>query len=188
VVGVAAVNQDRPDQQVAKLIEFINALHRIRGLEQARIIFSPEANYALEGRRLVIDLANAQVENVYALHEDVRGNEGIRMSEELKKEMVLSFNALLMQRKIRWHPYMVSIDSPAETQRKGVIDELARYQRQLIYNENDACALPKERFTGKIGGTPDDRAITIQMVQKAREFWLARPDFYSRLRPIWTPY
>ena len=183
---MAAVNVDRPDQQVAKLIEFIHAVRRIRGLEQARVVFAPEANYAMEGRRLTIDLANAHVENVYALHEDVRGNEGIRMTEELKKEMVLSFNALLMQRKVRWHPFFVTVDSTPEAQRKGTIDELACYQRQLIYNESDPCALPKERFTGKIGGKPDDRGLTIQMVQKTREFWLARPDFYSRIRPVWS--
>jgi hypothetical protein len=158
-------------------------------LENAPIIIAPEANFCMEGKRIAMDIARAQVPDVYCLREDVRGNEGIRMSEDLKKEMVISFNAWLMGRRVRWHPYMVSVSkgSNAEAQRKGLIDELARYQRELIYNERDPAAMPKERFHGKVGGAADDRAIAIQIVEKAREFWLANPGFYSNLRALWTP-
>ena len=169
------------------MVAFIQALRSLRGLETSRVVIAPEANYAMEGKRIAMDVARARVEGVYCLREDVRGNEGIRMTEALKKEMVLSFNALLMGHHVRWHPFMVALGSGAEEQRKGLVDELARYQRQLIYNERDPAALPKERFHGKIGGAPDDRAIAVQLVQKSREFWLAKPEFYSNLRPLWTP-
>lgn len=168
-------------------MKFINELRTLRGLETSRVVIAPEANYAMEGKRLAIALADAHVESVYCLREDVRGNEGIRMTEELKKEMVISFNALLMGHHVRWHPFMVSLGSEPEAQRKGLTDELARYQRQLVYNENDPVALPKERFHGKVGGAADDRAIAAQLLQKSREFWQAKPDFYNNLRPLWVP-
>jgi hypothetical protein len=172
--------------QIHHLVKMIHMIRRIRGLENADIIFSPEANYALDGKRLANELKLARIEGVYCLREDVRGNEGIRMTEFLKKEMVISFNALLMGHHLRWHPFMVSTSTDAEVMRKRLIDEVARYQRQLIYNERDPAALPKEKFHGKVGGASDDMAVTIQIVQKAYEFFRAKPEFYSQLRALYV--
>ena len=142
---MASVNTDRPEAQAASVVKFVTELRTLKGLETSDVVIAPEANFAMEGKRICIDIANAHIERVYCLREDVRGNEGIRMTEDLKKEMVISFNALLMGHHVRWHPYMVAIGGEAPVERKGLIDELARYQRQLIYKENDPISLPKER-------------------------------------------
>lgn len=166
-------------------------MRRIRGLELADVVFCPESNYANEGKRIAVQLAQAQIDRVYCLREDTRGNEGIRVTEDLKAEMVVSFNALIMGRHVRFHPYTVSVSSgeskSSEGMRKRLIDEIARYQRQIIPNERDPCALPKIRHTGKIGGATDDLCITIQLLQKAKEFWFAKSAFYNNLRPLWVP-
>jgi len=192
VVGEENIDTDRPESQVAKLIEHFTALRLLRGLERARIWLAVEANYAMEGRRIVQDVARARVEECYTLLEDgPRQQEGIRMSEPLKKELQLSFNALLMAHRLRWHRNMISVGkgtaSDPAALRKTTIDQIARYQRQLKYNANDPSALPKELFTGKIGGAEDDLCIAAQISQKAHEILAAKRDFYSRQRPLWSP-
>jgi len=161
----------------------------IPGLETSKIVFCPESNLGSEGKRIAQDLARAQVKNCYCLMEDVRGNEGVRMTDEFKKEMYLSTNALLLYRRIRWHPLMKSVSEDekfsAPRMRKLVIDELCGYQRQLVYSKADPLAPPKERFTGKVGGTQcDDHCIALQICYKAMEFWCSKPDFYNRLKPL----
>lgn len=121
--------------------------------------------------------------------EDVRGNEGVRMSAPFKKEMWMSTNALLLQKKVRFHPMMVSVSEDEnmgpEAMRKLLIDELCGYQRKLDYNQSDPLQPPKERFTGKIGGSCDDHCIAFQVCYKSAEKWNAKSDFYSQLKPLY---
>ena len=180
---------ERPEKQVDKLIQHINAVRSIDGLQTAKIVFSPESNLGSEGKRIAQDLSRAGVKNCYCLMEDVRGNEGVRMTEEFKKEMYLSMNALLLYRRVRWHPMMKSVSDDekfsAPRMRKLIIDEMCGYQRQLVYSKVDPLAPPKERFTGKIGGVAcDDHCITMQICFKSMEFWTSKPDFYSKLKPL----
>lgn len=182
-------SSERPEKQAAKLVQHIAAVRSIPGLQTAKIVFCPESNLGSEGKRFAQDLSREGVRNCFCLMEDVRGNEGVRMTDEFKKEMWMSTNALLLYRRIRWHQCMVSISDDekfsAPRMRKLIIDELCGYQRQLIYSKSDPLAPPKERFTGKIGGVAcDDHCIALQIAYKAMEFWTAKPDFYQKLKPL----
>lgn len=164
----------------------------LRGLERARVVLGVESNYQLEGRRIAHDIARLRVPECYTLLEDgPLRQEGMRMSETFKKELWLSFNALLMAHRLRWHRNMISVGSGVASDpaalRKTLIDQVARYQRQLKYNGNDPTALPKELFTGKIGGAADDLCIAVQLSQKAHEILETKRDFYRAQRPLWMP-
>ena len=162
-------------------------MRRIRGLEGAKVVFAPESNLGSEGIWIANELGNQGVKNCFCLMEDARGNEGVRMSEEFKKEMYMSTNALLNYRLVRWHQMMASVSEDekfsAPAMRKLVIDELCGYQRQLVFSKNDPYAQPKERFTGKLTGG-DDHSIAFQIAYKAFEFWSVKADFYSRLKAL----
>jgi hypothetical protein len=182
-------SSERPETQVKKLIDHIRAVRRLPGLQTAKVVFCPESNLGSEGKRIAQDLSREQIRNCWCLMEDVRGNEGVRMTEEFKKEMYLTTNALLLYRRIRWHPLMTSVSEDEkhgpQAMRKLIIDEVCGYQRQLIYSKTDPLAPPKERFTGKIGGTScDDHCIALQICYKAMEFWRSKPDFYARLKSL----
>jgi len=195
IVGADSCKSERPEEQAARLVAHIRAVRSLRGLEGARIVFCPESNLAHEGKRIAQDLARERVREVYCLMEDVKGNEGVRTTEALKKEMVISFGALLRQHRVRWHPKMACVSrsehenySP-ESMRKLIIDELAAYQREIKPNKTNPNAPPREIFSGKLSGC-DDHCIAIQLCHKAVEFWHANQDFYRRLRPLYdtSPY
>lgn len=164
-------------------------MRSIDGLQTAKIVFCPESNLGSEGKRIAADLGRAKIRNCFCLMEDTKGNEGVRMTDEFKKAMYLSMNALLLYRRVRWHPMMKSVSDDekysAPRMRKLLIDELCGYQRQLVYSKNDPLAPPKERFTGKIGGVAcDDHCIALQILYKSMEFWCSRPEFYKQLKPL----
>lgn len=187
MVGADTCSSERPEKRVAKLIEHIRAVRRIKGLQGAKIVFAPESNLGSEGIWIANELGNQGVRNCFCLMEDARGNEGVRMDESFKKEMYMSTNALLNYHLVRWHPMMASVSEDeklsAPAMRKLIIDELCGYQRQLVFSKTDPYAQPKERFTGKLTGG-DDHSIAFQIAYKAYEFWSVKSDFYSRLKPL----
>lgn len=150
-------------------------------------MFCPESNLGLEGIRIAQDLARAHLERCYVLMEDKRGSEGIRMTEELKKELYMTFQALMTQRRIAWHPMMICCGDDGETpesMRKMLIDELFAYQRRLKHDEANPDKPPREFFSGKYTGKGDDLCIAAQLCFKGAEFWNSKPDFYNNLKPI----
>lgn len=192
IVGIDSCRSDRPENQEKKLVAHLRAVRSISGLQTARIVFCPESNLASEGKRITADLARAGVDECYVLREDVRGNEGVRTTEHLKKDMWISFNRLLNERQVRWHPHLACVGSPlndemnerydAQKMRAMVIDELLAYQH-IIEPNKDPDKPPHEKFSGKLSGC-DDHCIAVQLCYKAVEIWLNNQDFYSNLKPI----
>lgn len=174
--------------QAQRIVEHVQKYRRLPGLEYSSTVFCPESNLGLEGKRIVQDLARAQLERCYTLMEDKRGSEGIRMTNELKKELQMTFSALLNRRMIAWHPMMTCCGDDGETpesMRKMLIDELAAYQRRLKHDDDDPDKPPKEFFSGKYTGKGDDLGIAAQLAFKGAEFWNSKPDFYNHLKPIY---
>jgi hypothetical protein len=192
IVGIDSCRSDRPENQDKKLVAHLAAVRKIPGLETARIVFCPESNLASEGKRITADLARAGVAECYVLREDVRGNEGVRTTEHLKKDMWISFNQLLNDRRVRWHPRLACVGLPtndemnerydAQKMRTMVIDELLAYQH-IVEPNKDPDKPPREKFSGKLSGC-DDHCIAVQLCYKAVEIWLNNQDFYKNLRPI----
>ena len=152
-------------------------------------MFCPESNLANEGKRLTQDLIRLQVPNCYVIREDVRGNEGFRMTEDFKASMFISSNSIITHRRVLFHRLMASVSEDeklnAEAMRHMIIDQLMAYQRMLVYNDSDPYSHPKVRYTGKIGSACDDHCIAFQVCYKAMEMWHSRPEIYSRMKPIW---
>jgi hypothetical protein len=190
IVGADSCTGKRPETQALRLVQHMEAVRKLRGLEGSRIVFCAESNLAFEGKRIAQDLARERVKHVYCLHED-KQDEGIRTTEALKKEMAISMGALLLQQKLRFHRQMVCIsNSPEEheqhtpaSMRKLIIDQLNAYSRELEPSKSNIYLPPKERYSGKRSGA-DDHAIALQINWKAKERWDCNKAFYSRLRPL----
>jgi hypothetical protein len=191
IVGADSCTGDRPEDQATRLLDHMNAVRKLRGLEGSRIVFCPESNLAFEGKRIVQDLARERALNVYCIREDKK-QEGIRMTEALKKEMAISMGALLLQRKIRFHRQMVCVSNgpndrethTPSSMRKLIIDQLNSYQRELVPSKTNIYLPPKERYSGKRSGC-DDHAIALQICWKSKERWDCNKEFYSRMKPIY---
>ena len=98
IVAVDICRSKRPEEQATRVVEHILRYRKLPGLEFSSTVFCPESNLGLEGIRIAQDLARAHLERCYVLMEDKRGSEGIRMTEELKKELYMTFQALMTQR------------------------------------------------------------------------------------------
>ena len=176
-------------RQFEFIVTHINLVRSLPGLLHSRVVFCPESNLGAEGVRITEDLRRSRVQNTYVLREH-SGQEGFQTDERAKKKMWISVNAALDEHRIRFHPHMICANTiqghtPA-SMRALVVAELKNYKRRLVYNNNDPHKLPKELFTGKIGGAKDDHAIVTQLLYVSREIYRQKWAFYRSQPPIYT--
>jgi len=176
------------DRQHEVIVAHINMVRSLPGLVNSRVIFCPESNLGGEGVRLTNDLARAKVTNVHVLLEH-GGAEGFQTSEPAKKQMWISMSSALNEHRVRFHPNMVCANTGQDHTPSGMRDmfikELLAYRRRLVYSTSDPYKLPKELFTGKIGGGCDDHAIVGQLLYISREIYRQKWAFYRSKPPIY---
>lgn len=189
IVGADSCQTQEPEEQVERLVNHIAAVRSLRGLSLAKIVFCPESNLAWEGKRIAGDLARKRIPNVFVLKED-KNRVGVRTTDVLKKEMVVSFNRLLIENRVRFHPRMICTsiteqeNLTPDKMRDMLIKQLGQYTRELRINKKDPSKPPTEVFSGKMAG-PDDHCIALQLSYKAVEFWFANINHYRHAAPLW---
>lgn len=187
-MGLDACESDRPEKQAASVVAHIHAIRQIHALKTARIWLCPESNLGNEGKRIAKDIADARVPQVYCMTEDVRGGEGVRMTNSFKKEIWMMFNRSLTNHSVRFHPQMVCISKEAhtpESMRKLLITQLRAYSREVRNSAADSTAPPKEIFSGKHAG-PDDHCVAIQICMKSIELWRNNLAYYNTRKPLYS--
>jgi len=176
------------NKQYEVIVGHINGVRSLPGLDNARVIFCPESNLGGEGVRLTDDLRRARLRNTYVLREH-GGQEGFQTTETAKKQMWISVSAALNEHRIRFHPNMVCANTrqghTPGSMRELIVKELLNYKRQLKYSASDPYKLPKELFTGKIGGACDDHSIVLQLLYVCREIYRQKWSYYRSQPPIY---
>ena len=189
ITGIDSVTNTPVNKQYEVIVAHINAVRALPGLLNSRVIFAPESNLGAEGVRLTDDLRRARLHNTYVLREH-GGQEGFITNEKNKKQMWISMSSALNEHRVRFHPNMVCANlrqghTPG-SMREMFVKELLNYKRRLVYSQSDPYKLPKELFTGKIGGACDDHAIVGQLLYISREIYRQKLSFYRGQQPIYS--
>lgn len=178
-------------QHYQLIVAHVERLRQIAGFESARIVFCPESNLGAEGMRLTADLARVHLHNAIVLHEGKNHEEGFLTTDVTKKQMAVAFQRALLDRSVFFHPQLVTANSvqghTPVSMRRLVVDELLAYRRVLEYSQSDPDKLPREKYTGKVGGNCDDHAIAIQLLMACREVYDRKRQFYEQQPMIYTP-
>ena len=161
------------------LINHIQAVRRIDGLQSARIIFVPESNLAFEGIWLEQELHRSGLKSVCVMRED-ENRAGVRINKEYKKMMAMSLNYKLLDRSIYFHRDFACIgdDNSSDEMQREIIDQLRNYSRILVPSR-DVHKPPDERYGGKMGHGFDDHAIALMLnLVMSRRFY-STPEKYG---------
>lgn len=190
ITGIDTVSGIPVNRQYEVIVQHINCVRSLPGLEHSKIIFCPESNLGAEGVRLTDDLRRARVRNTVVLREH-GGAEGFQTNDKNKKEMWIAMSAALNEHRVRFHPRFAVANRAQghnqESMREMLIKELRTYRRQLKYSSTDPHKLPKELFTGKIGGGCDDHAIVCQLLYICRNIYNQKASEYRKAEPIYVP-
>jgi hypothetical protein len=122
---------------------------------------------------------------VTVMHED-NGKPGIRLDNKMKRDLVLSLNDRIQQKKIKiYKKFFTTAKDPAFTPKEisdEIINQLINYSR-ILKRSNNVHEQPKEFYGGKLGHGFDDLAIAVQINNACRNVFYASDDpVYKRLR------
>ena len=168
-----------PWQNTSVLINHIQAVRRIDGLQSAHIVFIPESNLAFEGIWIQQELHRSGLRDVCIMRED-ENRAGVRVNKEYKKIMAMSLNYKLLDQSIYFHRDFACIgeDNTIDKMQSEIIDQLRNYSRILVPSK-DVHKAPDERYGGKTGHGFDDHAIALMLNLLMSRRFFSRTEAYS---------
>jgi len=159
---------ERATPQMDMLLDHIEAVRNIRGLERSYAVIAIESNLANESLHHAGYLMDSRLRNYVVMAEDApiavgSARSGIRTTAGTKRTMVMILNTYIQGKRLFFHEQM-AVTNPRKSRddmRAMIFRQLANYQR--IVEEPKAPSFKrKEFFHGKNAGQ-DDLAICVQL-------------------------
>jgi|SRR6056297_2867682 len=171
--------------QVSLLTNHIRALRTVPGLESSYTVVVVESNLGNEAMHHQMYLTNSGLRKIVIMNEDTGEKPGFRATNATKRTMAILLNEMLNQKKMYFYENMVCINGKytANQIKKKILDQVANYKR-VVEPPKHTHQAPKERYTGKSGGSPDDLAIALQQCLIAKAVFYSKPEKYGTYHDI----
>lgn len=169
-----------PSDSISLLINHIQNIRKISGLNSAHIVFIPESNLAFEGIWAQQELYRSGLKDICVMHED-DNRAGVRINKEFKKMMAMALNYKMLDGSVYLHKDFICIgeDNTVEKMQDELIDQLLNYSR-ILKPSNDIHKPPIESYGGKMGHGFDDHAIALMLNLVMYRRFFGRKEVYSK--------
>lgn len=166
-----------PASQHQTLLEHMQKIGNISGLQRALLVMGVEANLGFEATHIVHAMRKAGIRHV-ALHEAVQDGPGLLTTNESKEMMCIALQELLDLRRLSICTQLLSISNNPREALEQLSKQLATY---TIYVEppKNPFGKVKRTYTGKMAGNQDDLCIAMQLAILSSRIFL-RKDKYQR--------
>lgn len=163
------LSSERALPQMQMLVDHIQAVRNIRGLERALAVIAVESNLANESLHHEAHVKICGLRNYVMMAEDApmavgsSAGYGIRTTAGTKRTMVMILNTFIQGKRLYFHEQMV-VTNPQKSRdqmRAMVFRQLANYQR-IVEEPKAPTFKRREFFHGKNAG-PDDLALCVQL-------------------------
>lgn len=160
---------ERATPQMSMLLDHIEAVRNIRGLERSYAVIAIESNLANESLHHSAFLMNFGLRNYVVMAEDAPmasgsgAGYGIRTTAGSKRTMAMILNTYIQGKRLYFHEQM-AVTNPRKSRddmRAMIFRQLANYQR-IVEEPKAPTFKRKEFYHGKNAG-PDDLAICVQL-------------------------
>jgi hypothetical protein len=161
-----------PSDNIGVLVNHIQAVRKIPGLQSSHVVLVPESNLAFEGMWIEQEVKRTRLDNICTMKED-DNRAGVRTNNAMKKLMAMSLASLLNASRVCFHGEFVSVGDmhTPGAMREAIVEQVASYSR-IIRPSTDIHRPPTETYGGKLGHGFDDLAIALMLNPvMERRFW-----------------
>ncbi len=168
IVGADVLSFERATPQMQMLVNHVQMVRNIPGLERALAVFAVESNLGNEALHHAGFLRTSELQNYVMMTEDApltpgAAHAGLRTTAGTKRTMVMILNTYIHGRRLFFHERM-AVTNPSKSRndmREMVWRQLANYQR-IVEEPKAPTYKRKEFFHGKNAGQ-DDLALCVQL-------------------------
>jgi hypothetical protein len=138
------------------VVQHINRVRQISGLENAMVVLSLESNLAFEAHHLLHAVQASGIRRWVALQEGAGQSLGWLTTNERKESMMMQTRDALAVGAITMASDLVSLSMTDNEARLKLKDEL-RFFAVVVEASRTPFGKSKKTYSGKIGGRQDDR-------------------------------